>query len=632
MKLSIRNAGVTLNGNTILESINFDIKDGEHVAIVGRNGTGKTTFLKALINPDLFEEGIDEEKFTITKIGTYSLGYLSQVDFEDENRTLLDEIIKPYQYLIDMENRLNSLVIKMNKDNNEKYIKEYTDLEHNFKMHNGYGYKKEYEVMINKFGFSESDKAKPIRDFSGGERTKIAFMRLLLQHPDLLLLDEPTNHLDINTIVWLEDYLKTYSGALILVSHDRMFLNNIVTKVYEIEYGKMYEYSGNYDYYEKEKEVRYNRLVKDYEFQQKEIKRLRAIYERFRFKPKKAGLAMSRLHQLEKMDILEKPNEEDTRVFRTNLSEIDLSSKKVIRLKDLAIGYDDKVLATISLDIKRGDKIGVIGANGIGKSTLLKTINGIIEPVSGSLEYGIHVKPGYFDQTLAMIDNDNTVLKEFREYLPDLTEPECRRALGSFLFKGDDVHKTIDVLSGGEKVRLTLCKIFYNKPNLLILDEPTNHMDILGKEHLENILSEYEGTIIFVSHDRYFVRKIAKSLLVFDNNGVTYYPYGYDQYVEENKKNVLVPEVKEKKKKKQEEVVEEKVNLKDLKKELNKVENEIIKIEVKINELNNELFKEEVYNDYSKSNALNDKINKYKLELEELNKKWEELIDKQLNN
>ncbi len=626
MKLSIRNAGVTLNGNTILESINFDIIDHEHVAIVGRNGTGKTTFLKALMNQELFEEGIDEEKFQISKIGNFSVGYLSQVDFEDENRTLLDEIIKPYQYLIDMENRLNNLVIKMEKD--EKYIKEYTDLEHNFKMHNGYGYKKEYEVMISKFGFSESDKSKAIKEFSGGERTKIAFMRLLLQHPDLLLLDEPTNHLDINTIVWLEEYLKNYSGALVLVSHDRMFLNNIVTKIYEIEYGKMYEYSGNYDYYEKEKEVRYNKLVRDYEYQQKEIARLRAIYLRFRYKPKKAGLAMSRLHQLEKMDILEKPNEEDTRVFRTNLSEIDLSSKRVIKLKDLSIGYDDKVLATISLDIKRGDKIGVIGANGIGKSTLLKTINGIIEPLGGSLEYGIHVKPGYFDQTLAMINNNNTVLKEFREFLPELTEPECRRALGSFLFKGDDVHKTIDVLSGGEKVRLTLCKIFYNKPNLLILDEPTNHMDILGKEHLENILSEYEGTIIFVSHDRYFVRKIAKSLLVFDEKGVTYYPYGYDQYMEENKKNnVLTPEVKEKKNKKEEVPEEPKVNIRDIKKELNKVENEIIKLEVKINELNSELFNEEVYNDFNKSNAINDKINKYNQELEELNKKWEELIN-----
>ena len=626
MKLSIRNAGVTLEGNTILESINFDIIDHEHVAIVGRNGTGKTTFLKALIDPELFEEGIDEEKFTITKIGNFSIGYLSQVDFEDENRTLLEELLKPYKYLIDMEHKLNKLVIKMEKENSDKLIKEYTDLEHNFKMNNGYGYKKEYEVMINKFGFSESDKEKAIKDFSGGERTKIAFMRLLLQHPDLLLLDEPTNHLDIKTIIWLEDYLKTYEGALVLVSHDRMFLNNIVTKVYEIEYGRMIEYSGNYDYYEKEKQVRYNKLVKDYEFQQKEIERLRAIYLRFRYKPKKAGLAMSRLHQLEKMDILEKPNEEDTRVFRTNLSEIDLSSKKVIKLKDLAIGYNNKVLATISLDIKRGDKIGVIGANGIGKSTLLKTINGIIEPVSGSLEYGIHVKPGYFDQTLAMIDSNNTVLREFREFLPDLTEPECRRALGSFLFKGDDVHKSINVLSGGEKVRLTLCKIFYNKPNLLILDEPTNHMDILGKEHLENILSEYEGTIIFVSHDRYFVRKIAKSLLVFDNNTVTYYPYGYDEYMEENKKSVIEPEIKEKKKKK-EEVKEEKINLRDIKKELNKVENEIIKIEVKINELNSELFKEEVYNDFNKSNAINDKINKYKLELDELNKKWEELIN-----
>ncbi len=631
MKLSIRNASVTLDGNTILESVNFDICDHEHVAIVGRNGTGKTTFLKALIDQDLFEEGIDEEKFSINKIGNFSVGYLSQVDFEDENRTLLEELLKPYQYLLDMEKKLNKLVIKMEKDNSEKLIKEYTDLEHNFKMNNGYGYKKEYEVMINKFGFSESDKNKCIKDFSGGERTKIAFMRLLLQHPDLLLLDEPTNHLDIKTIVWLEDYLKAYEGALILVSHDRMFLNNIVTKIYEIEYGKMIEYSGNYDYYEKEKEVRYNKLLKDYEFQQKEIERLRNIYLRFRYKPKKAGLAMSRLHQLEKMDILEKPNEEDKRVFTTNLSEIELSSKKVIRLKDLAIGYGNKVLATINLDIKRGDKIGVIGANGIGKSTLLKTINGIIEPVSGSLEYGIHVKPGYFDQTLAMIDSNNTVLREFREYLPELIEPECRKALGSFLFKGDDVFKSINVLSGGEKVRLTLCKIFYNKPNLLILDEPTNHMDILGKEHLESILSEYEGTIIFVSHDRYFVRKIAKSLLVFDNDTVTYYPYGYDQYVEETKKSVLaIPE--KKKKEKKEEVKEEKVNLRDIKKELNKVENEIIKLEVKISELNNELYNEEVYNDFNKSNAINEKIKKYNEEVQELNKKWEELIDITINN
>ena len=628
MKISIRNAGVTLNGNTILENINFDICDGEHVAIVGRNGAGKTTFLNALIDPELFEEGIDDEKFSITRIGSYSLGYLNQIDFDDESRTLLDEVVKAYQPLIEMENRLNNLVEKMQTDNSPELIKTYTDLEHNFKMNNGYAYKKEYEVMISKFGFSEADKSKPIKDFSGGERTKICFMKLLLSKPDLLILDEPTNHLDVQTIEWLETYLKNYSGALILVSHDRMFLNNVVTKIYEIEYGKMISYSGNYDFYEKEKEVRYNKLLKDYIFQQKEINRLKAIYERFRNKPTKASMAISRLRQIERMDIIEKPNEEDRKVFRTNLSEIELSSKKVIRLKDLEFGYNGVPLNKISLDIKRGDKIGIIGANGIGKSTLLKTICGVIEPVSGSLEYGLHVKPGYFDQSLAMIDRNNTVLREFRDHLPSLTEVECRRALGSFLFKGDDVHKSLNVLSGGEKVRLELCKILYDKPNLLVLDEPTNHMDILGKEHLENILDEYEGTIVFVSHDRYFVRKIAKSLLVFEDNEIKFYPYGYDEYIKERTGREVIAQKEIKSKV---EVVKQvelpKFNFKETKKELNKVENEIIKIEVKIDELTSELYNEEVYNDFNKSNALNEKIKKYKEELSVLNIKWEELTD-----
>ena len=527
-----------------------------------------------------------------------------------------------------MENRLNNLVEKMQTDNSPELIKTYTDLEHNFKMNNGYAYKKEYEVMISKFGFSEADKSKPIKDFSGGERTKICFMKLLLSKPDLLILDEPTNHLDVQTIEWLETYLKNYSGALILVSHDRMFLNNVVTKIYEIEYGKMISYSGNYDFYEKEKEVRYNKLLKDYIFQQKEINRLKAIYERFRNKPTKASMAISRLRQIERMDIIEKPNEEDRKVFRTNLSEIELSSKKVIRLKDLEFGYNGVPLNKISLDIKRGDKIGIIGANGIGKSTLLKTICGVIEPVSGSLEYGLHVKPGYFDQSLAMIDRNNTVLREFRDHLPSLTEVECRRALGSFLFKGDDVHKSLNVLSGGEKVRLELCKILYDKPNLLVLDEPTNHMDILGKEHLENILDEYEGTIVFVSHDRYFVRKIAKSLLVFEDNEIKFYPYGYDEYIKERTGREVIAQKEIKSKV---EVVKQvelpKFNFKETKKELNKVENEIIKIEVKIDELTSELYNEEVYNDFNKSNALNEKIKKYKEELNVLNIKWEELTD-----
>ena len=631
MKLTITNGSITLNGNTILECVNLDINSGDKIAIVGRNGAGKTTLIKGIIDNSLFDEGIGEEKFSINKIGTFDIGYLKQIDFEDETITLLDELKKSFQELINMENKMNKLVELMNTNNSDKLIKEYTDLQERFKLLGGYSYKKEYEIMLNKFGFTEADKEKKINEFSGGQKTKIAFIKLLLRKPDLLILDEPTNHLDITTIEWLEDYLKNYKKTLILISHDRMFLNNIVNVIYDIEYGSTVRYKGNYSYYEKEKQLRYDKAVKDYEFQQKEIAKLKAIYERFRFKPSKASLAMSRLHQLEKMEIIEKPNKIDTNTFKTNLSEIVPSVKKVLTTKDLVIGYD-KPLATINLEITRGKKIGVIGKNGIGKSTLLKTLNGIITPLSGELSYGLHVNPGYFDQTLIVNDSNSTVLEDFRNHLPNLVENQARSALGSFLFKGEDVYKKINVLSGGEKVRLQLCKILYNKPNFLILDEPTNHMDIVGKEHLENILTEYEGTIIFVSHDRYFVQKIADQLLVFDDDGVTYYPYGYDEYLKtiQNKEQIQLEQPKKEEKK----VVKEeiKVNTYNVKKDLNKIENEIIKLETKINELNQELFNENVYNDFNKSQSIKDKIDKLNKELEEKNNIWLELTDIIMNN
>lgn len=627
MKLMIKNASVTLSGNTILEEVNFDINDGDHVAIVGRNGAGKTTLLKALINNELFDEGIGEEKFSITKIGKFSIGYMKQIDFDDESITLLDEIKKPFQNLINMEIKLNKLVEKMNESNDDNLIKEYTDLQENFKILGGYSYKKEYEIMLNKFGFEESDKIKPLNSFSGGQKTKIAFIKLLLSKPDLLFLDEPTNHLDITTIEWLEGYLKNYKGALVIVSHDRMFIDNIVNIVYDIDYGKVVKYTGNYSNYEKMKKLNYEKTLKDYEFQQKEIKRLQTIYERFRFKPSKASMAMSKLHQIEKMDLIDKPNKIDMRVFKTNLDQIVPSVKNVLKAKDLVIGYNEP-LATLDLEIIRGKKIGIIGQNGIGKSTLLKTLNGVIDPLSGNVSYGLHVNPGYFDQTLAMINSNQTILEEFRMHLPNLTESEARSALGSFLFKGEDVFKKISVLSGGEKVRLQLCKILYNKPNFLILDEPSNHMDIVGKEHLEDILSSYAGTIIFVSHDRYFVRKIADQLLVFDSDGVKFYPYGYEEYMN-NLNNSNVDKKEETNKKVEKRIIEDqpKVNTYNLKKDLNKIENEIIKIETKMKMLENELYKSDVYNDFNKSNEINHKINNLKEELESLNKKWEELTD-----
>lgn len=625
MNISIRNASVTLSGVTILEYVNFDIKDHDHIAIVGRNGAGKTTLLKALIDNEMFDEGIGEEKFQITKLGKYNMGYLRQIEFENEHETLLNEVRKSFKDLINMENKLSDYVANIKEDSSDKYIAEYTELQESFKLLGGYSYKKEYEVMLSKFGFTEEDKSKTISEFSGGQRTKIAFIKLLLSKPDLLILDEPTNHLDIETIEWLEGYLKKYKGAIIIVSHDRMFIDNIANIIYDIEYGRTTRYVGNYEHYEKEKQLNYEKTLYDYEFQQKEIKRLRSIYERFRFKPSKASLAMSRLHQIEKMDIIEKPNKIDMRVFKTNLSQIEPSVKKVLLAQDLVIGYDSP-LATINLEIMRGKKIGVIGKNGIGKSTLLKTLNGLIEPLSGNVSYGLKVSPGYFDQTLAMIDSNKTVLEEFRNHLPKLTEQEARSALGSFLFKGEDVFKTINVLSGGEKVRLQLCEILYNKPNFLILDEPTNHMDIVGKEHLENILSEYEGTIIFVSHDRYFVKKIANELLVFDESGVTFYPYGYEEYMSKLTNEEPKEEVKEKAKKEPKQEVK-KVNTYDARKNLNKIENEIIKLETKIKEYNNELFKSDVYNDFNKSSSINSKIEELTKELNAKNEEWEKIIE-----
>lgn len=631
MKYSIKNGSVTLNGNTILEEVNFEVNSKEHIAIVGPNGAGKTTLLNAIINPELFDEGIGEEKFTITKIGEFNIGFLKQIEFKNDQELLIDIVREPFKDLINMESKIQTLVEEMNKNNSNELIKKYTDTLENFKLLGGYSYKKEYEVMLNKFGFTESDKAKPISSFSGGEKTKIAFIKLLLSKPDLLILDEPTNHLDIRTIEWLEEYLANYKGSIILVSHDRMFINNTASIIYDIDYGKVVRYNGNYSFYEKTKKANYEKLLHDYEAQQAEIKRLMAIYERFRNKPTKASMALSKLHQVEKMDLIGKPNKIDMKTFKTNLDSIEQSVKKVLVAKDLVIGYNEP-LAKLNFEITRGKKIGIIGANGTGKSTLLKTLHGVITPIDGELSYGLKVLPGYFDQSLEFI-TDSNVLNEMREYNKDLTELQARSALGSFLFKGEDVYKDLSVLSGGEKVRLQLCKILYNKPNFLILDEPTNHMDIASKEHLEDILTEYKGTIIFVSHDRYFVEKIADELIVFENDDATYYPFNYDEYLEKIKKKPPIVETKKVKK------IVEKAKIKEDKrekkvsreKELQSIENDIIKHESRIATLNQELFSSDVINDFNKINSIQSKIDNLNQELVELNNKWEQLTDEILN-
>lgn len=519
MNLKITNGSVEYGAETILEEINIEIKDKEKIAIIGRNGAGKSTLLKAIINNDLLTQGTGEEKFNIYKEGNPVIGYLKQMEFEDDQITMIDEILKVYKPITNLEQKIEQIVEKMQTDKSEELAKEYSKAMDRYEFLDGYTYKKEYETAINKFGFSSEDKLKKISEFSGGQRTKIAFIKLLLSKPDILLLDEPTNHLDIETIEWLEQYLKNYSKSVVIVSHDRMFLNKIVNKVYEIEYGVTTAYSGNYTFFEEQKKINYEKQLKDYEYQQKEIKRLNDIVTRFKYKPTKAKMAMSKLKQIERMVKIEAPNKYDLTTFKTNFIIEKQSGKDVLFAKDLEIGYD-KTLQKISLNVYRGQKIGIIGENGIGKSTLLKTLVGIIPKISGEFEFGHNVQIGYFDQQMALLDSEKTVLEDFSEEFPNLTTTELRNSLAAFMFYGEDVFKKINMLSGGEKVRLQLCKILKKGPNLLILDEPTNHMDIIGKESLELLLKEYTGTIIFVSHDRFFVNKIADTLLIFTKHQV----------------------------------------------------------------------------------------------------------------
>lgn len=631
MKYVIKNGAVSINGETILESINLEINEKSHIGIVGKNGAGKTTLLRSIVDNSILESGIDDTSFQVIKQGNPSIGYLKQIELNDNN-TMLEEVRKPFLDIIKMEDRLEYLIKEMNVRDDIKLVEEYTALEEKFKNNGGYSYKKEYEILIKKFGFNDSDKNKYLKEFSGGQKTKIAFIKMLLNKPDILLLDEPTNHLDIDTVEWLEEYLKNYKKAIVVVSHDRMFINNIVDTIYDISYGALTKYSGNYDYYESQKQLNYEKALKDYEFQQKEIARLTRIYERFRSKPSKARLAMSRLHQLEKMDILERPNKIEAITFKTNIDNIVMPSREVFILDNLGVGYD-KVLYNLNLYVRRGDKIGIIGPNGLGKSTILKTIVGLIPKIQGTITVGNNVNIGYFDQGLMMLDENNTVLEEFMAQFPKVSEYEARCSLGSFLFKGDDVLKKLKVLSGGERVRLQLCKILYTRPNVLILDEPTNHLDMVGREYLETILNEYTGTVLFVSHDRYFVSKVATSILALTKDDYKLYNCSYNEYLDKIKleknidskdNDIKLGEVSKENKKK--------VNTYNLNKEISKIEREIKKLEELIKKDEESLYLEEVYSDYDKLNTVNNRINDSKKKLEELNNKWLELMEIQDNN
>lgn len=504
MLYQITDGTVSAGGKIILSHINFEIRGTEKIAVAGKNGAGKTTLLKLIAGEMSLDRDDRRQGPGIRRSRQSRVGMLSQQVFSDASRTVQEEIMA---------------ACPVRDSFHEDWLE----------------YEREYDIMFTGLGFLKEDKNKPLSHFSGGEQTKLALIKLFLSKPDILLLDEPTNHLDMDTCEWLEAYISRYKNAVVTVSHDRFFLDRTAEVVYELSHGSLTRYPGNYTHYKEEKAKQIRLIKRAYERQQEELKRLGGLVERFKHKPNKAAFARAKRKAMDRMERVEKPREDDTHIFTGKLDPLVPSGKWVFTSEHLKIGYD-KALLEITMRIRRGQKIALIGPNGVGKSTFLKTAAGILPPVEGGFSLGNHTVMGYFDQNSGSIEGECSVFRHFTDLFPSLTQKEARSILGAYLFGGSEGEKKVSALSGGEKARLVLAELLQSRPNFLVLDEPTNHMDIQAKENLESAFCAYTGTILFVSHDRYFIRQVADAVLIFENRSVMYYPFGYVHYLERKKK------------------------------------------------------------------------------------------------
>ena len=621
------------SGTPILENVQFEVKKGERIAVVGRNGAGKSTLLK------MIADEIDYDSGEIHKPQSVILGYFAQSSHINSNDTIYNEMLKVFQKTIMLKGQLEALSLKMAEEDptSENYLKiidQYQQLNHQFELMSGYTYESEINNILNRFKFNEIGFDQKISNLSGGQKTRLALAKLLLQKPDLLILDEPTNHLDIDTIEWLEGYLKKYPGAVVIVSHDRYFLDQIATTVYEIEYHKCTKYKGNYSDYMDQKAISYAALMKQYEKQQKEISKMEDFISRNIVRASTTKRAQSRRKLLDKMERIEMPKLNDKSIGIT--FEIDRrSGNDVLKVENVAVGYDDNKPISDHLDfhINRLERVALIGPNGIGKSTILKTIAGDLPPLEGDIFYGKSLDMGYFDQEQANLTSNNTVLNEVWNVFPNRLEKDIRTLLGNFLFTGDDVFKTVHQLSGGEKVRLTLCKLMLQRNNFLLLDEPTNHLDIDSKEMLELSLEDYEGTLFFISHDRYFIDKIATRILEVTPHGVVSYLGNYSDYIEKKRlineqmasqqnemANSSTNSITDYQKQKEQRRLEQ-----QRKRQLEDIENKINAYEEELAYKKAELFQEEVYLDSQKSALVQSRIEELEELLLEAMDTWESL-------
>lgn len=622
MLYSITKASKAYGADEVFTDVTFEIKGTEKIAIVGRNGCGKTTFLRCMCGEENFDHA------NISKQNGTEIGYLSQKVLAHDDWTVEQELMTIYEPVFALQKRMNELEDKMATDYSEKVMDSYAKLQEQFEAMNGYHWESEMKTVFTRFGFPIEQLSKKIGEFSGGQKTRIAFVKLLLSKPDILLLDEPTNHLDIDAIEWLEGYVKNYSKAVIIVSHDRMFLDHTVDCVYDMECGKMKRYTGNYTSFTVQKENDLEHQQAAYQRQQKDIERLKTLIEKFRYKKNKAAFAQSKIKYLDRMEKITLDKTDD-RTFHAHFTPNLKGGEKVLETDHLAIGYDH-VLTEVTMKMRRGDRIAIIGPNGTGKSTFVKTLMGQIPALSGSYLFGHQIEKGYFDQQLAQFSSGKTVIEEVWDDYPELERTQVRSVLGQFLFSADDVFKTVDVLSGGEKVRLSFVKLLLQHSNLLILDEPTNHLDIPGKEALEQALKGFTGTILFVSHDRYFIQQLATSLLKFENGKAEFIEKTWNEY-EENEQvkasMVMKTEQQTTTAPKQAEDTRRQMSPEAKRREIQKLEKEITKKEAELEDMRELRFEPEYYQDYQKMNELDQDIDDIHNELSHLYQKWEELSE-----
>ncbi len=633
MILSCNNISKAFLDVPILKNVSFHIEEYEKAAIVGINGAGKSTLLKIIMG----EEPEDTGLVTIAKDKT--IGYLAQHQDTNSENTIYDELLSVKEDIINLEKRLRQVEQQMSAatgDELEALMNSYSNLNHQFETANGYAYKSELVGVLKGLGFAEEDFTKKISTLSGGQKTRVALGKLLLAKPDVILLDEPTNHLDLNSIQWLENFLLNYNGAVLIVAHDRYFLDRIVSKIIELDNGECTVFSGNYTDYASKKAILRKARMNEYLKQQQEIKHQEAVIEKLKQfnREKSIKRAESREKMLNKMELVEKPVELNTAMNLVLEPEI-ISGNDVLMVSELAKSFGNQTLfENINFEIKRGEKVALIGGNGTGKTTILKLLNGLTPPDAGTIRLGTNVTIGYYDQEHNVLNSDKTLFDEIQDTYPNMNNTKVRNTLAAFLFTGDDVFKKISDLSGGEKGRVSLAKLMLSNANLLILDEPTNHLDIVSKEILENALNSYTGTVLYVSHDRYFINSTATRILELKGNRLTNFDGNYDYYLEKYdilgvKDEVLQPDTSTSgtgkanwKQSKEEQAAERKQ-----KNELKKVEAAIEKLEARIEELNEKLADPDIATNAGKLMELHNEQEKCRTELENLYEKWEKLAE-----